>query len=74
MGEGAKVTAKRQLGPQAFEQKNLFDKLNRELVPYVKQITPGTVITGSRSAGTTVLEALLQVLQNAGIITDKTTP
>lgn len=57
------------------DQAQLAERLNRELIPFLRQLTPGTVVSGSLSGATvSVLTQLVAVLANAGIITNKTTP
>ena len=53
----------------------IADRLNRELVPKLRQLSAGTAVTGSVSGATlTVLAELIVILDAAGIITNKTTP
>lgn len=53
----------------------LVSRLNRETIPYLRQVTQGTVVTGSRAGATVaILTQLLSVLDAAGIIKDTTTP
>lgn len=52
-----------------------IERLNREHIPFLAQLAPGTDITGSRGGATVdVLRQLLVVLDATGVITDKTTP
>ena len=56
----------------------IADRLNRELIPKLRQVTPGTAVTGARTiaglANPAVVAQILTILANAGIITDSTTP
>lgn len=54
---------------------NAVEMLNREIIPKIREMSPGTAITGSRGGATVdVLRQVLDVLSKAGIITDRTTP
>jgi hypothetical protein len=49
--------------------------VNREIIPYIRQTTPGTAVTGSRAGDTVaILGKLLTILTAAGIVVDETTP
>ena len=57
------------------DPKAAVEQLNRETIPFIRQLGGGTSVVGSRGGATvTVLAQLLSVLNAAGIITDKTTP
>lgn len=54
---------------------NSVEMLNREIIPKIREMSPGTVVSGSRGGATVdVLRQVLAVLSKAGIITDRTTP
>lgn len=57
------------------DPKAAVQQLNKETIPFLRQLAPGTAITGSRGGATAaVLTQLLTVLAATGVITDKTTP
>lgn len=63
------------LTTRAVSKENVVDMLNREIVPKLREMAPGTVVSGSRGGATAaVLAQVLTALSNAGIITDRTTP
>lgn len=69
------MTQRKRIGSRAITPDNQLETLNREWLPVLQQITKAPVISGSRSGATaSVLAAVLTALQNAGIITDNTTP
>ena len=54
---------------------NSVEMLNREIIPKIREMSPGTAITGSRGGATVdVLRQMLDALSKAGIIIDRTTP
>lgn len=70
------MAQRKQLGTRPLEGDlpTVLDRLNREHVPFLRQIAQGTVVTGSRSgAPVAILAQVLTILSAAGIITDKTT-
>ena len=48
--------------------------LNREGIPFLRQLTPGTPITVSRATMSAFELQLLPILVAAGIVQDKTVP
>lgn len=52
----------------------IAQRLNYELIPFLRQLTPGTKITVSRATMTPFELQLLPVLVAAGIVQDKTVP
>lgn len=69
------MTAPRTLTTRAITPENVVTMLNREIVPTIRQLLPGTAITGSRAGDPIgILTQVLTVLANAGIIVDRTTP
>lgn len=52
----------------------IANRLNYELIPFLRQLTPGTQITVSRATMTPFELQLLPVLVAAGIVQDKTVP
>ena len=70
MTQRKRLSVSRQL-----EKDTAIDTMNREWLPVLRQLTAAPIISGSRSgAPVTILADVLQALQNAGIITDRTTP
>lgn len=68
------TTTRKKLSTQPLTDENQLERLNREVVPVLRQVTSGIIITGSRGGATVaVLASLLTALANAGIITDRTT-
>lgn len=54
---------------------NAVEMLNREIIPKIREMSAGTVVSGSRGGATVaILQQVLDVLSKAGIITDRTTP
>jgi hypothetical protein len=50
-------------------------QLNKEHIPFLRQLAPGTTVTGSRGGATAdVLRQILVVLAATGVIKDSTTP
>lgn len=69
------MTQRKRIGSRALTPDNHLETLNREWLPVLLQLTKAPVISGSRSGATAaVLAGILTALQNAGIITDNTTP
>lgn len=69
------TTTRKVLTTRAVTQDNIVEMTNREIVPVLRQVVRGPVISGSRSGATVAtLTALLSLLSDAGIITDQTTP
>lgn len=52
----------------------IADRLNRETIPFLRQLTPGTPITVSRAGMSPFELQLLPVLVATGLVTDKTVP
>lgn len=72
------MTQRRILSTRTLDEQDpaaAIQQLNREHVPFLRQLAPGTVITGSRSGATAdVLRQLLLVLDATGVIKNSTTP
>ncbi len=72
------MTQRKRLSTRQLEKtdsEGSIERLNREHIPFLRQLAPGTNITGSRSAQPDAIrDQLLAVLSEIGIVTDKTTP
>jgi hypothetical protein len=67
--------SRRQLTTRAVTKENIVEMVNREVIPYIRQTTPGTAVMGSVSVDTLfILGTILEILDAAGILVDETTP
>lgn len=68
------MSQRKALSTRAVTAQDLPDRMNREIIPVLRQLLPGTAVTGSVSGDTLfILRTLLEILGNAGVITDETT-
>ena len=68
------MASRRALTTAAVTEQNVIPFINRELLPYVRQIAGAQPFTGSRSTMTASELQFLAILTQAGIAVDKTTP
>jgi hypothetical protein len=73
MGDSA-MTQRKGLTTAAIAPGAAEEWLNREGIPFLRQLTPGTKITVSRATMTPFELQLLPILVAAGIVQDKTVP
>lgn len=70
------MTQRKRLSTRQLEKDDApgsIERLNREHIPFLRQLAPGTVITGSRSVDTVaILTKLLAVLDATGVVDDST--
>lgn len=66
--------SRKPLTTRSVTPENLVEMVNREIIPYIRQTTPGTAFTGSRAGMTAAELQFLSILSLAGILVDETTP
>lgn len=64
----------KQLTTRAVTSETVVEMLNREVIPFVRQLAPRSTVTGSRATMTATELQILAILFTAGIATDGTTP
>lgn len=73
------MTTRKPLTTRAAEPDNLLELVNKEYVPFIRQLdaqvrNPKKTFTGSRGTFTAFELQVLSILVAAGIATDSTTP
>lgn len=69
------MSATKSLSTRPVTKEDIVERANREVIPFIRQLAPGTVVSGSRSVDAIVILTLvLTILDKAGVIKDDTVP